>query len=477
MNDGAHEASSAMDGAAGELVVARQGSLLVLQGPRDLVEQLTANEPALRDRAPSGPKRAGAIGSLAGLAAMLPTSGTYQEVFKLDSTALKQLKSGQLQRATDGSLSMMARGADGRFLKQGSLIPVDVNPTDLVNVQMALMTLALTSAINEVADAVARVEDKVDRLGDLLDAERVGAIVGAHRSLARRAELADPDGSLAEADWHAIDDVGIGVEQQIESLRSFVRKRLVSAEARGSDIADRRDALDDVGELSEALGLLVVAQDSLFLFQQLRLARIRDTEPARLPAAVDEARGLLADHGTEDADLLDRVRQVVAERATVKALEIHRFVTTGSLVARAGEVDQMLGWFAGQRTLAYEPIAEVEVPGINDAADELRTRGRAAVSGGRRIANGVIDRVRSRDDDRPGLPPGTEDYALPRPAEASGGVAKPDQVRGLSADGLRSRMTKVRRKGADRFRRRSQGEHQPSDEPEDETPMSESGSQ
>lgn len=132
----------------------------------------------------------------------------------------------------------------------------------------------------------------------------------------------------------------------------------------------------------------MVAQDSLFLFQQLRLARIRNTEPSRLGAAVGEAKALLADHEAEDADLLARVRGVVAERATVKALEIHRFITTRSLVEGAGEVDQMLGWFAGQRTLAYEPIAEIEVPGIDDAVDELRTRGKAAASGGRRIAGG-----------------------------------------------------------------------------------------
>ncbi len=454
----------------GELVVARQGSLIVLQGPKGLVEQLTANEPVLRDHSPPGLTRAGAIGPLASLLALLPSGGTHQQVFKLDSTALKQLKSGQLQQAADGSMSMIARGADGRFLRQGTLIPVDFNPTDALNAQMALMTLALTSAINEVAEAVARVEDKVDRLADLLDAERVGAIVGAHRSLSRRAELAGPDGSLADADWHAIDDVGIQVEQQIESLRSFVRKRLVSAEGRGRDIADRRDALNDAGDLSEALGLLVVAQDSLFLFQQLRLARIRDTEPSRLGAAVGEAKALLADHEAEDADLLARVRGVVAERATVKALEIHHFITTGSLVEGAGEVDQMLTWFAGQRSLAYEPIAEIEVPGIDDAVDELRTRGKAAASGGRRIAGGVMDRVRSRDEDTPALAPGNEDLALPQPIEASGEAAEPDPVHGVSADRLRSRLTKVRRDGVDRFRRRSRSENEQVDQSDHDDP-------
>lgn len=151
-----------------------------------------------------------------------------------------------------------------------------------------------------------------------------------------------------------------------------------------------------------------------------------------------------------------------------KALEIHHFITTGSLVEKAGEVDQMLGWFAGQRTLAYEPIAEIEVPGIDDAVGELRTRGQAAASGGRRIAGGVLHRVRSRDEDTPALAPGNEDLAPPQTTEASGEAAEPDEVHGLSADRLRSRLTKVRRYGVDRFRRRRGTEQ--SDQPDHDAP-------
>lgn len=455
----------------GDLVVARQGSLLVLQGPKALVERLTANEPALQDRTPSSLTRAGALGSLATLQSVLPAGGTHQQVFKLDATALKQLRTGQITEAIDGKISMLAKGADGRFLKQGKLIPVDINPADALNTQMALVTLAMTSAINEVAEAVARVEDKVDRLADLLDAERVGAIVGAHRALARRAELADPDGALADADWHAIDDVGIQVEQQIESLRSFVRKRLLAGEARGSAIADRRDALDDVGDLGEALGLLVVAQDSLFLFQQLRLARIREHEPARLPSALDEARALLADHETEDADLLARVRQVVAEGATVNALEIHRFITVGSLVEKAGEVDQTLSWFAGQRTLAYEPLADVDVPGIAEAVDELRTRGEAVAAGGRRLASGVVDRVRARStDDPPALSPGTDDLALPESTSSSGQDDGAEPAPGRSSDRLRSGWSKIRHGRIDSLRHLSERRVTPLDRPDEQAP-------
>lgn len=454
----------------GDLVVAREGSLLILQGPKDAVERLIANEPALQRRGEPAASRAGAVASLANLQALVPTSsGATQQVFKLDATGMKQLKLGQLRQAADGSIGTVARDSKGRFLKQGKLIPVDVNPTDALNVQMALVTLALTSAINEVAEAVARVEDKVDRLADLLDSDRVGAIVGAHHALVRRAEAAGPDGSLADADWHAIDDVGIQVEQQIEALRSFVRKRLVAAEGQGTGVTDRRDALNHVAELSEALGLLVVAQDSLFLFQQLRVARIRDTEPARLPAALDEARSLLSGHEKDDAELLGRVRQVVTDRAHVKELEIHRFMATSELASTAGEVDKMLDWFGSQRTLAHEPIGDVEVPGIGDAVGHVRSNVATAARDGRRMLGSAKDRIRKRDKAVGELETGDEMPELLATTDADQGEASGSGQTASSVHRFRSGLTKAGRGGVNRFRGQGDNDPDPDNEPEDET--------
>ena len=44
------EPESAIEPVDGELVVARQGSLVVLQGPQAVVEQFIAGEPMLRNR-------------------------------------------------------------------------------------------------------------------------------------------------------------------------------------------------------------------------------------------------------------------------------------------------------------------------------------------------------------------------------------------------------------------------------------------
>ncbi|MCU1498536.1 MAG: hypothetical protein JWM47_2489 [Acidimicrobiales bacterium] len=444
-----------------ELALMESQGVVVLQGPRDLVERFVSGDPTMsraREVPPSSVAAKGAAGSLASLlTSVLGGGGGHQVLFQLDDVGMAMYEQGNLVAKGDGFVRLFGKGVDGKISAHGALKPISTAPQQVLSAQMALTTLALTAAIKEVQAAVERVEDKLDVLRDLLDAERVGQIVGAHRSLTRRADKLGFDGSMADADWHSIDDVGIQVEQQIESLRSFVRKRLLSAEGKGDRIDGRRDALDDVRELSEALALLVVAQNSLFTFQQLRLARIRDTEPGRLEGALSEAHELIDQHREEDIDLLHRVRAVVDERIDVKALEIHRFMTVKSLVAGAEEVDSMLAWFAAERTLSYTALEMAPVPGISDAAQELRERGSDLAGEGRQMLTKISHRVRSprsgeelqAGEVAPGLGAGSSgDPAL------AAGDAGPDAAPAASPElGRKARIGRLRSRVSEKVRR------------------------
>lgn len=303
-------------------------------------------------------------------------------------------RQGSLVAQGDGWMRTFGKAADGTFSGHAAIKPMLLAPQQVLTAQLAITTVALTAAIKEVQEAVERVERKVDVLKDLVEADRIGAILGAHRTLQRRAEQLDFTGSMSDTDWNAIDGLGVEVEQHIETLRSFIRKRLQAAQDEGMRIADRRDAISYVEDLAETLKLLVVAQDNLFLYQQLRLARIRDREPQLLAAALDEANGLLASQHDEDVRLLTAVREVVADRVEVKALEIHRFMSVRSVVATAGSIDASLTSFAGQRTLAYDAIDVPPVPGVGEAVDELRDRGTAIAGGAKAITSGIVGRVR-----------------------------------------------------------------------------------
>lgn len=386
---------------SGDLAVMAHGEMVVLQGPRDIIDRFVASDPTLSSATPRKPKGPGTTGALSLLTTVLSASrgagvsgGDAPMLFQLDAAGMEMFTRGGLAEAAsgDGWLRLFGHGAEG-IAGHGALKPAALpQPQQLMGAQLALVTLALTSAIQDVQAAVERVEDKVDVIRTLLESEREGDIIGAHRSLSRRAEQLDFTGTLTDADWHAIDDMGVMIEQQIERLRSFVRTRLTAAEEARRRIDGRVEAVDLVKQLTDTLALLVVAQDSLFLFQQLRLTRIRDTQPDQLRAAQTEALSLLDQHRADDQDLLRRAREVVAERASVDPLEIHRFRSVRSLVDTVAEVDGQLAWFAGERTLDHSEIGPVAEPGLGDAVAAAKERGGALVDGTRDLAGRALAR-------------------------------------------------------------------------------------
>lgn len=427
------EIERARDGAASvgrHISLVRAGSILVLDGPQEAVERLVANDPALRSARTVKPASTAAAGALAALTPLLGvlddgipvlnSGGTT--VFQLDAAGQAMFDSGALSKAGDGFFRLFGQGADGKFIAHGALEPVSMGAQQLATAQLAMATVALTAAIKEVQEAVERVEDKVDLLRDILDSERDGEILGANRTLRRRAENLGFDSTMSDADWHAIDDLGVAVEQQIERLRSFIRKRLVVAEDEGRKISGRLDAVQHARDVAETLALLVVAQDSLFLFQQMRVLRIKATQPEFAPSAVAEASALLDQHTTEDADLVHRLRTLVGERVEVEALEVLRFRTALEITRLAPEVNETLAWFADQRALSYESFEVPPLPTAAEVVDEVKERGAAFTAGTKRAFGGLTGKVRKWKDDRdaddaPSLEPGEHAAALPEPID------------------------------------------------------------
>lgn len=423
------------------VAVLESAGVVVLDGPHHLIERMVSGDPGLARSPRVAPTSIGAQGALAVLASLVGAgSSSTQTLFQLDDVGLGMFRNGELAQSNVGGgwSRAFGHGPDG-IAANASLKPVSAPPQQLATVQMAMTTLALTAAIQEVQAAVERVEAKVERLRDLLEAERFGDVVGANRTLRRRAEQVGFDGSLSDTDWLAIDDVGIQVEQHLEGLRAFVRKRLRAAEEEGMRIGDRVDALSLVGDIAETLDLLVIAEDSLFLFQQLRLVRIRDREPEHLDAAEQEARHLLSEQARADRDLLDRTRALVAERVTVGALEIHRFVSARKIVSRAEEIDGRLGSFGAQRLLSYETVPVPPIPGLGEAYAEARGKGTVLVGGARRTIGGLGGRVRRRGQDggAAALEEGETALELPAEAEESKEGSRLTQARDIAGGKVR----------------------------------------
>ena len=431
----------------GEVGFVRSGGIIVLDGPQETLDRLIAGDPALRAARPVRPTSATAIEALAALAPLMGLTGSGQTVFQLDAAGQAMFDSGALTATGDGFFRLFGQAADGRFSGHGALKPMAMGPQQFATAELAMVTVALTAAIKEVQEAVERVEDKVDLLRDILDAERDGEIIGANRALRRRAEHLGFDSAMSDADWLAIDDVGVAVEQQIERLRSFIRKRLAAAEDEGRKISGRLDAVEHARDVAETLALLVVAQDSLFLFQQMRVLRIKATQPQFASSAVDEARALLDQHTAEDADLVQRLRTLVDERVEVEALEVLHFRTASEIVRLAPDVDETLAWFANQRGLPYESFEVPPLPGAAEVVDEVKERGAALASGSRRAIGSLTGKVQGRmrgGVEAPALDPGEVAPALPTETGDAAHV-DPEQPAGRFPKTLSSALSSIRR--------------------------------
>jgi len=439
-----------------EIGLIRTGGVLVLDGPRETVERLIAGDPALRVAQRVEPSSAAASGALAALAPAMGLigAGGGPAVFQLDAAGQAMFDSGSLAAAGDGFFRLFGQTSTGTISGHGAIKQVTMAPQQLATAQLAVAVVALTAAIKEVQEAVERVEDKVDLLRDILDAERDGEVLGANRSLRRRAERVGFDGAMSDTDWHAIDDIGIAVEQQVERLRSFIRKRLAAAEDEGRKLAGRLEAVRHARDVAETLALLVVAQDSLFLFQQMRVLRIKATQPEFAESAIEEAKTLLQEHSKEDAELVERLRTLVDERVEVEALEVLRFRAATEIARLAPEVDEILAWFASQRGLSYQPIVVPALPGSADVVNEVKDRGVALAAGGRRTVGELAGKVRDRGRREP--VPELEQGHAPKALSVGDDDAAPDEPdKEPSADSQHEggRLSRIRSSATGRSRR------------------------
>lgn len=164
-------------------------------------------------------------------------------------------------------------------------------------------------------------------------------------------------------------------------MREFVRNQ--AADIDPSDRLSKREGkLDDFLESGggrDVLDLILVAEQSLLLFEHLRLVRIQSTQPDHLESALAEARGALAEERRLDEDLVATVMSAVDELRKVAPLEIHRFMSAREMRQTAADIHAALMGFARAVRLPAPELVPLEHPSLADAREEVRSR--AAVVG------------------------------------------------------------------------------------------------
>src|SRR5690606_2873409 len=179
----------------------------------------------------------------------------------------------------------------GKFIHQVQWQPVAMAPARMAAVQLLAVQVALASAVASVEKSVARVEGKVERVLALAEASRAGDVRGHYVVLSRLATQLDERQILTNTDWESVAGLGPDLVITIERLREHAKRTLKGFDPT-KPVHERADylrkALED-NRLGETLHLLVVSEQSLYLWQRLRIARVQATEPEHLQIVLDDA--------------------------------------------------------------------------------------------------------------------------------------------------------------------------------------------
>ncbi|MEV4156523.1 hypothetical protein AB0J48_26230 [Nocardia salmonicida] len=263
-------------------------------------------------------------------------------------------------------------------------------PTAAAVMPQLLALTALEMAMNAQFDAISEqldvIEDKVDEVLRLASAERVGDVYGHHRLLSRRVQAVASGDALTATDWSSIAALGADLEVGVERLRMHAFKQLETLDvgAGPGKRADQLDAMMRKNRLGETLQLLVVAQKSLFLWQQLRLEQVRIVEAEHLDQTIMSARATLREHYLADVDLVARLREALDTHAVLRIAEAHHKLAARSMTKRRQDLSELLDRFGQARNLQLAQWDGSEHATLSEALAAAKTKTAAILNSSRR---------------------------------------------------------------------------------------------
>ncbi|GEM_PF-1031054 len=274
----------------------------------------------------------------------------------------------------------------------------------------ATVVRALGDVVVSVEAAIARVQSGdapnglVGRVLDAAEAPDLGDVVARHNALIRAVAIVEQRGSLPDGEWAAVAGQGADLAVAVDRLRSRAGGLLDAASVPGADREDDDTSDDDPaagtaalvtaatdGLLGETLQVLVLTEGCLAAWHRVRIAR---AAVADRPAAVADARALLADHLTHDGELLRRGRRVLARAAAATPLETVRRLSSARTVRTLGQLRRDLddfrsacgadaaGWLDGE-----DPAVEADLAAVGNplrVVGDVFGRGLARVTDARR---------------------------------------------------------------------------------------------
>ncbi|MFD3996512.1 hypothetical protein [Streptomyces sp. NPDC058548] len=389
---------------ADEIQLISDGDGLTVIGSQSAVERFLGSE-----RLPSkdlGPRRLGpALGNAAGFAQAGSDAAAHSRRWvKLTKESAQRIDAyGLRESATTGLSTGVLKGDSGQikgfveFAKSSG--PLRTNPAQLANIATIMAQLAMQQAMDEIADYLATIDEKVD---DVLRAQKDVALsnmVGVDLVIEEAMTIRETVGRVSEVTWSKVQDTSTTIAQtQSYALRQL--DALAEKMERKTKIGDLAKAsMEAESKAREWLAVLAHCFRLQDAFAVLELDRVRDTAPDELDA---HRLGLRAARRNR-TDLISRsterlMARMHAAAGTANAKVLLHPTTSRDVVHARNEVEVAVVDFHGR--LGIERGQEsLEARRWKDAAVEVRDKalekGAENVDAARRLGTETLGRAMS----------------------------------------------------------------------------------
>ena len=319
------------------------------------------------------------------------------QLFEFSPRALELLRQDGALAAEDGFFRSMVRD-NTSFVGNLDWKPVMPGP-ELVQLQTIAVTMALQATIKDLADAVARVEDKVDDIRDLILSDQIGQVVAHHRVLTPLVRSIDAGGSLTNTDWGSIDDLRPEIVATVERTRLYIAKRVSTAEVKWTAQGRSKEAERLIeSDFASMLALLETAEYNLASWHRLRVERVRNVEPQHIEATLTDVDRELRQQRDLDTELVEALAGFLVRVSKATGYEGLEPLARRSLQRHIDAMAEATLRFVGERSLDSIEIESVALPTLSDSVSLVVSRTSAnAKKVGRRVRRGG----RSTVDDEP----------------------------------------------------------------------------
>jgi len=392
------------------MIATRPDGVIAVQGSPTAVDRYTQQI----ERALESPKLAQATQYVSMLGSSLDALPGVGEdgprVYQFSQRAMEILRNNNLIGGDDGVFTAAADAVGNAADGIPDWLPLPTG-ADLIQLQTAAVGLALHASIKNLADAVERVEHRVDELRDLVRSGQVGEVLGHHRVITERLRMIEaPDSKgLGATDWAAVAHLHPHIVSGLERTRFFIRSRMGLTEP-GRMVRSRVDVAQKLidSNLADALGLLATSEHNLAGWQRLRLDRVVRNEPDHLDSVLVDMESTLALHRIEDQALVDDIIQLIDSLMEPTGLEGLEIVKRRKLIRYVEAIHHATATFAHQRNLTLAEMTHADLPGFRASTSYVAERTRDGglwafdqVKRGGTAARRALPRSKRRSDPPP----------------------------------------------------------------------------